>query len=357
MPFEEYLKSLIKRNIFPGISYLKAEKDEIKIKNHCGFKAINPEKELLAEDTIYDLASLTKPLITAFLTVYLIENKNVSLNTEIKKIFPDYPQPTRLIHLLSHTSGLPAWMPLYLYEQKYIDRLIKTKLLSRPGKRVIYSCLGYILLYCIIEKVTSEKFENLAFEIIIKKLGLRNTFFKPPAEKVSYVAPTEHGNQYEKEKAQKITKIEAANFIWRDYIIRGETHDVNSYHLGGTAGNSGLFSTTGDLFRLSMEFFPSTATILNTESLKLFWQNITPKKLSHRSIGFKINSSILRPAGKIITRKAIGHSGFTGTAIWFEPENETKYILLTNRIHPYVRNINFDGIRKKIIYMLKKEQF
>ena len=138
-------------------------------------------------------------------------------------------------------------------------------------------------------------------------------------------------------------------------MIQGEAHDANSYYLGGTAGNSGLFSTAEDLFRISHEFFPSTATILKPGSIDLFWRNFTPKQRSHRTAGFKLNSSFITSGGRVISNDAIGHNGFTGTSIWFEPVSEHKYIILTNRIHPEVKNINFDRIRRKLHRLIKSD--
>lgn len=356
MKFEKKIQLLIHKKIIPGISILVGKKDNILLNKNYGFKSITPEREILKENTIYDLASLTKPLITAFLTVYLLENEKINLNTEIGKFFKEFkPLNITISQLLTHTSGFTNWFPFYLYKQDYIKTFKCVKLEARPGKRVNYSCVGYILLCLIIEKITNTNFKDLAQDVIIKKLKLKNTFLRVPKALRNNTAPTEMGNEYEKKLSKKKYRKLSDNFKWRDYIIQGETHDANSFYLGGTAGNAGLFSTAEDIFKISLEFFPSTSTILKPESIKPFWHNFTPSKKSHRTIGFKLNSSFLSSGGKSLSKRSIGHNGFTGASIWLEPETENKFILLSNRIHPKVQNINFNRIRRRLHKLLKSD--
>lgn len=355
MSFEKFIHSIINKRVTPGISILIGKEDKTIFCKHFGNRSIKPKEELLDNCAIYDVSSLTKPLITAILLVYLIENERIDLNTDIKKIFPDLPFNIKIYHLLTHTSGFPSWFPFYLFKDNNINMFKNINLQSRPGRKVNYSCVGYILLYYIIEKVSSTDFIEFANEVIIRKINLKNTFLKVPKYLKKVVVPTEEGNVYEKKIAEKKYKKLSKNFKWREYIIQGETHDANSFYLGGTAGNSGLFLTIEDLFRISHEFYPSTATILKPESIKLFWKNFTPGKKSHRTIGFKLNSSFITSGGRSISKDAIGHNGFTGTSIWLEPENEYKYIFLSNRIHPVVKNINFNRIRRKLHRLIKKD--
>jgi CubicO group peptidase (beta-lactamase class C family) len=355
LAFEKYIHHLIEKGIIPGISILIGRGEEIVLKKHYGYKALKPVKEVLQENTIFDTASLTKPLITALSIVYLSEKKEIDLQAGIKRYFPELPFDVKISRLLSHTSGLPAWFPFYLYGKDYLSTFKKIRLEAKPGKKVNYSCVGYILLYYLIEKVTGTGFKDFVRQLIIDPLNLTNTYLEVPAQVISKTAPTEEGNRFEKKMAQKDHARPAGLFRWRKTMIRGETHDANSHYLGGTAGNAGLFSTTEDLFRLSCEFYPATATLLKPDSLKLFRKNVTPRKKSHRSLGFKLNSSFITSGGRAISRKAIGHSGFTGTSIWLEPGSGYKYILLTNQIHPEVTNFNFNRIRRKLHYLIKKQ--
>lgn len=352
--FDDYIHLLIERKIIPGISLLVGKRDDILLKKHFGYKSILPEKEPLEENTIYDLASLTKPLVTAFLTLYLLEREtNLTLDTPVKTIFPDLPFDIELIHLLTHTSGFPGYYPFFLYKNDYLTQIESIALKSRPGRRVNYSCVGYILLYYIIEKVSGTSFESFAREIIFQPLGLKDTFLSVPETVKHRVAPTEMGNAEEKHTAKKRHRDTSGSFNWRENVIRGETHDCNSWYMRGTAGNAGLFSTVEDIFRMSREFFPATASILSPESLRYAWKNFTPFKKSHRTAGFKRNSSFSTSGGGALSRGAVGHNGFTGTSLWLDPDGDYIFILLTNYIHPKFKNINIDRIRRKLHSLLR----
>jgi CubicO group peptidase (beta-lactamase class C family) len=350
------------KGIFPGISILAGKGEEILFKKHYGCKSLLPRKEPLEDNTIYDVASLTKPLVTAFLTLYLVEKeKGITLSTGIKTFFPHLDFDIKLVHLLTHTSGLPAWYPFYLYGSEYLPHFESLKLKSRPGRRVIYSCVGYILLYYIIEKMAGTSFRSFAHEVIFEPLGLKNTFLTVPEQLKALVAPTEKGNRYERELAIKKHPEAAGRFQWRENIIRGETHDCNSRYLGGTAGNAGLFSTADDIFKLTREFYPAFSSILSSRSARHFWKNFTPFKVSHRAAGFKLNSSFITSGGRALSRKAAGHNGITGTSLWLEPfESKGGYtfILLTNRVHPVMvreSKVGFNGIRRKLHRLIIKE--
>jgi CubicO group peptidase (beta-lactamase class C family) len=374
LKIDHYIHSLVERGIIPGISILAAKRDEIRLKKQYGFKSLVPVKEKLTDEStvLYDLASLTKPLVTAFLLVYLQEKEKVALDTGVKKILPQLPGDFRmtLLHLLTHTSGLPAWVPFYLFgggnnSDNYLAHFPLVKPEARPGKRVEYSCPGYILLYYLIEKIAGTPFKTLAQEVIFDPLDLRDTFLEVPRHRKKDAAPTEKGNEYERKLALDWAKthaggtyLEAARrYKWREQVIQGETHDVNSFHLGGSAGNAGLFSTAQDLFRLCLEFFPATASILKPEALKLFRKNFTPFKKSHRTVGFKRNSSFITSGGRALSRSAIGHNGFTGASLWLDPRQETTFILLSNRVHPVYQAVNFDKIRRKLHRMMKTGAF
>jgi CubicO group peptidase (beta-lactamase class C family) len=358
------LQELEDTGVMPGISILVGKKGENRLEIRRGCKSVVPRKQDIDKDTLYDMASLTKPLVTAFLTVYLSEKERIPLDTPVKKILPCVPFDFTILQLSTHTSGLPAWHPFYLFGDDYLSCFQSLNLKSRPGKRVAYSCPGYILLRYIIEKVSGLPFAVLARETLFEPLGLENTFLYVPEILKSDAAPTEKGNRYERNMALDWAKKSkntvymdmVKGYKWRRYMIRGETHDVNSHHLGGTAGNAGLFSTTGDVFRLSREFFPSTATILKPGSIRLFWENFTPFTRNHRTVGFKRNSSHPTSGGSALSESAIGHTGFTGVSLWLDPRDETVFVVLSNRIHPVFKPYNFDKVRRRIHRALSKEE-
>ncbi|MCJ7525219.1 MAG: beta-lactamase family protein [Candidatus Aminicenantes bacterium] len=353
---EQYIRFQIEKKIFPGISILAASGGKILYDRHFGLKAVWPKPQPLPAGTLYDLASLTKPLVSAFLAVYLIEKKQLRLDDEVRRFFPACTLTVTLEQLLTHSAGFKPWHPFYLYRP--LDDLSQIAALhgiARPGAQVSYSDIGYILLRRLLEKVSGSGFRELAQAVIIDRLKLRDTFLLVPAEKKPRCAPTEIGNCYEMDMCTVEHEAAAACFPWRRELISGEVHDANSFYSGGSAGNAGLFSCSRDLFKISLEFFPETATLLKRESIALFWQNRTPWDRQQRSIGFLMNRSPQSSGGRALAAGAIGHNGFTGTSLWLEAEKQRIWILLTNRVHPRVKKINFNALRRKLHRLLKDE--
>jgi CubicO group peptidase (beta-lactamase class C family) len=352
LDLETYIRQLVEKGTVPGFSILTGRDDVIE-SDHCyGWKSLLPQKETLRENTLYDVASLTKPLVTTLLFLYLMERKEIALDTPVSSLFPQLKEYRGVhpAHLLTHTSGLPGWYPLYLFGKDYLSRFPHIPLSARPGRWVTYSCLGFILLYYIIEKVSGAPFQQLAREIIFEPLDLERTFLSVPENLKSQAAPTEKGNAYEQKMAEHWAKT--TSFPWREEIIQGDPHDLNSHYLGGTAGNAGLFSTTRDLFRLCLEFYPATATLLKPGSIEHCWTNYTPFRPAHRTAGFKRNSSLLTSGGRALSRKAIGHNGFTGASIWLDRHHKSKRnttaIILSNMVHPEIINTNFNRFHRKL---------
>lgn len=356
MKLESYIQKLLIRKVFPGITILAGSHKGNVFRKCFGNSSVEPEVEKLKYNLIYDLASLTKPLITSLLILILIEKGELSEDSNVSEFLPGFSKEIKIIHLLTHTSGIQAWYPLYLRDENHIKTIRELNRMSKPGRKVIYSCLGYILLAEIVKKITGRNFSDVAEDEIIKRAGLNNTFFKVPAARLSDCVPTEKGNRYEATVIERDYPLLSEKHNWRKNILLGEVNDGNSYFLGGDSGNAGLFSTADDIFTLSREFYPEFTTILKPASAMKFWKNITPFKRSHRTVGFKLNSSIITSGGRSLPRNAIGHSGFTGTSIWMEPDSANVFIFLTNRIHLfYDPEINFNYIRRKLHKLIKKD--
>ena len=355
MKFERYIDELLTRKIFPGITVLAGSHKGEPFKKSYGEKSSAYRNDPLDTRSIYDLASLTKPLITSMATLLLIEQGEFAEDTPISRILPGFREDIRVSHLISHTSGIPAWYPLYLRSEDHIDVIRGLEPVSQPGKKVVYSCLGYILLAEIIRKISGSPFSSFSENKIISRIGLGNTFFAVPEIRIKECVPTEMGNAYEKAVAEKDFPALSAGHQWRTGVLRGEVNDGNSYFLGGSSGNAGLFSNADDIFRLSREFYPEFTTLLKPETALMFWKNMTPFKRSSRTFGFKLNSSLVTSGGRGLSRHAIGHSGFTGTSVWLEPGSANVFIILTNRIHPvYDPSVNFNRIRRRLHRLLKK---
>lgn len=354
---EPFVGRLIERRALPGVAILAGAGGRVVYERCFGLRATWPDPEPLDADTLFDLASLTKPLITAFLAARLIEAGEWRLQDEARRILPELTgPPVTLVQLLTHSAGWPPWHPFYLYRpQGDLQQAAALAPAAAPGTRVIYSDVGYILLRHMLERAAGVALAELAARQIFAPLGLVDAFLGAPPGQKQRCAPTEVGNRHEKGMCRQEHAAAAAAFAWRRGLIRGEVHDANSHHAGGCAGNAGLFATARALFRLAREFFPASATLLKQETVALFWRDLTPGLGAGRSLGFQINSTPRTSAGRALAPTAVGHNGFTGTSLWLEAEGERVWVLLSNRVHPRVKKEDFNAVRRKLHLLLKRE--
>jgi serine-type D-Ala-D-Ala carboxypeptidase len=312
-----------------------------------------PGARAVIPDTIFDLASLTKPIATAFGLLLLKQNGMVDLDRPgsfyLEELRNTDKADIRLIQLLTHTSGLPAWKPLYV-NGRGIDRVLKTlvdtPLETLPGTAVSYSCLGYILLGEIIRRIANTTLTKFAQDWIFKPMGMNNTFFNPRDNLNPGIAPTELGNEFERSKAG----FESHEFSgWRQYRLRGEVQDGNSHALDGEGGNAGLFSTVNDLSCFAEMMLSSGRSgdrqIIDPELIKYSISNHTSELNSGRGIGWQMAVSSLA-VGSSFSLNGYGHNGFTGTSIWIDPDRQVYIILLTNRTYYGGDGTKFGQIRR-----------
>lgn len=353
---ERYVRGQIAKQTFPGLSLLVACGDDVLFEGRFGRLALQPRPEPLEAGALYDLASLTKPLVTAFLAAHFVERKEWRLSDHARRFLPGFPLAVTLEQLLTHSAGFTPWYPFYLYRPQDDLGQMLLAVDTLPGRRVAYSDVGYILLRHLLERVSGIGFRELAASVLFAPLRLRQTFLgvvPPPLKR--HCAPTEAGNRHEREMAAGGHAEASARFRWRRELIRGETHDANSFYAGGSAGNAGLFASARDLRTLAREFHPATATLLRPETVSLFWQDRTPGDGQRRTIGFQLNSACGASCGPALPPAAIGHSGFTGTSLWLEPDPPRLWIVLSNRVHPRVRKTNFNVVRRRLHVLLKRE--
>src|SRR6185369_11542411 len=362
-----YLQSEIERGSFPGAQYAIGEDQTIIEEDALGLAVVQPERVPTTLDTIYDLASLTKPLVTALLIVKFSERGLLDLNAPAARYLSELNEAgmraITLLELLTHTSGLPNWLPLYL-EARTIEEVPGTiaRLLLEPQSAgladVIYSDLNYILLGFILERVSGEKIDRLAEREIFNPLGLKKTAFNPPPQWLREIAATEQGQHFECANAAALARSSGAStqprpvssagdsHRWREGIIRGEVHDGNANFMGGVAGHAGLFSTAREVFRIANQSLPGSK-LLEPESLHLFRENLTPGRSTARSIAWVLAETADCSAGPALPRTAFGHNGFTGGRIWVDPDKRRVLVLLTNRVHPRVEPIDMRDIRRR----------
>lgn len=309
--------------VFPGASLLVQYNNKIVFEKTYGFTTIGGPAQKITPDSLFDIASLTKPFVA---TIFMrAENqKLVSITDSPASFFHEKRwEKITLTHLLNHSSGLPAWEPFYKNfnptqkinrkenQKKYLSLLAAIPLQNPPGKKVIYSDLGYILLGFILEKVYQKNLEEIFLEQIAQPLNLKNTSFLPnPSQCVS----TEECS-------------------WRNQLMKGSVMDENAWVLGGVAGHAGLFSTAKDI----LTFLNS---LDNKEKLaKKYLQvpNTRDLSLPFFTLGFDTpgnNSS----SGKYFSSSSVGHLGYSGCSFWWDPVKNLKIIILTNRVCPTRQN-------------------
>ena len=280
-----------------------------------------PEIKPMQRDTIFDLASLTKPIVVATLAMRYVEEGTVELNQPVQKYLPEFSHPQVTVsHLLTHTSGLPAWRATYLESKEkdgVINYLSQLSLDYPTGTQVVYSCLGYILLGKLLERVIGEPLNELAQKRIFQPLEMNWTRYNPPSLWADKCAATEDSNSFEKRM------VDYQPHDWREGVIVGEVHDENAHFLGGVSGNAGLFSTATDVAQFCQMLINGGNNILTRESINRMATVETKGLNESRGLGWII-----------LEDGSLYHTGFTGTSIRINLESKRFAILLTNRVHP-----------------------
>ena len=354
----EQLSGLLQQHIdageFPSAVYLVAERGQVVYEDALGYSVVEPYRLANKLDTIYDLASLTKPLITGLLCARRIELGELTLDSSVSHYLAEFDRTDKQMitirELLTHTSGLPAWKPLYLLAEDQPDRaggaVASLDLEYKPGTRVVYSDLGFIALGILLERMTGHRIAEMAQREIFEPLKLQQTFFNPEVALQTGIAACETGNAYEVDMCKQTGTAEYANS--RQRLIWGEVHDGNAFFLGGAAGHAGLFSTAAETHLLAQQFLGDSTTLLKPETCKLFREDMTPGLEEARSLGWQLAATKDSTGGTDLPRDSFGHNGFTGTSVWIDPENQRVFILLTNRTHAHAFPFaNINAVRRE----------
>lgn len=347
-----FLTERISAGDFPSAVYLVGERGREVFVDALGNAVAEPQRIAASLDTIYDLASLTKPLVTGMLCARRVESGEITLDSFVSRYLPELDrtgkQEITVRQLLTHSSGLPAWRPLYQLAgtpEEALAAIAAVDLDYQPGTRVVYSDLGFILLGLLLEKLSDKPIAALAREEMFDPLDLQHTFFNPELSLQTGIAACEAGNQYER---QMCGTSDGDKKSWREEIIWGQVHDGNAYFLGGAAGHAGLFSTARETFTIASQFLASHSKLLQPETCELFRTNLTKGLEEARSFGWQVAETKDSAAGLDLPRDSFGHSGFTGTSCWIDPSQERIFILLTNRTHaralPFA---NINSVRRR----------
>src|SRR5579862_9803372 len=298
-------------------------------------------------DTIYDLASLTKPIATTTSVMILVQQKRLDLDAPLSRFLPEWsaaakndPNPAWRARvtarmLLLHDSGLRAHRDFYKEARRHdaiLARVLAEPLVHEPGKQIEYSDLGFILLGEIVERLTGESLGIFARKEIFTPLGMKDSLFNPPPSLRAQIPPTEN------------------DLTYRKRLIQGEVHDQNAWAMGGIAGDAGLFSTAGNVAIFAQMILNggiyahrrvvSRATIAEFTAHQMIGN-------SARTLGWDV---ALDPSatGRFFSAHAFGHYGFTGTSLWIDPDRNLFIILLTNRVNPSVDNIKIRRVRPEL---------
>lgn len=325
----------VRDSAFPGAIAVIGTRDGVLVERAAGHLdwAASPGPN---DSSLWDLASLTKVVGLTTAMMQLWEQGLIDLDAPVTRYLPEFQGPGKervtVRHLLTHSSGLPAWRPLYQEAptpDSAMALVFATPLDTTPGARMVYSDLGAILLGQIVVRVTGEPFDRYVASRIAGPLRMRDTRFRPPPAVWGRVAPTE------------------VDTAWRKRHLRGEVHDENAFALGGVSSHAGLFSSARDLTRFARMLLQGGtldgARIVAPETIAQFTRVQDPS-LSHRALGWETPNG-KNSGGHLLSSRAYGHTGFTGTSLWIDPVNDVFILLLTNRVNPTRQRMGIAGVR------------
>lgn len=318
-----HLNKCIDCNIAPGISFALITRNQNK-SLHLGYRQTIPTQIENNVDTIWDLASLTKVVATTTCILKCIEKGMFNLKTKITQIIPDFTNDDiTLLHCLNHTSGLPSDIPHYkLMTLEEFNNFINTvEPICKPGTKVIYSDINFILLGRVIDACTGS-FSEFANKEIFIPLEMTSTSFNPKYDSLDNFASYEHN-------------------VERGGIIRGVVHDGKSLKLGGVSGHAGLFSTVGDLSNFVSMLINNgvfkDVKVLSSSSINLLKKCTTTNLNENRSLGWLLSDSKC-DMGDYYSDCTLFHTGFTGGSLYVDFTHSFALICMTNRIHPNREN-------------------
>jgi uncharacterized protein YbbC (DUF1343 family)/CubicO group peptidase (beta-lactamase class C family) len=320
----------IDQRLLPGAVVLVLREGKIVFRKAYGSRSKQPVEAPMTVDTVFDLASLTKPVATATSLMILLEQGKVRLADRVSEYLPEFGQNGKdkitIEQLLLHTSGLVNDNPVEDYREgrkPALEKIYGLKPTTEPGTKFVYSDVGYIVLGELVEKISGKTLDQFTAKHIFQPLGLRDTIYLPTGTLAERAAPTEQ---------------RAGGWI------KGEVHDPRAFLLGGVAGHAGLFSTADDLavfvqmllnqgeFKGQRILSPATVQLMTTPR---------PVPGGWRTLGWDVQTTFSSNRGELFPFGSFGHTGFTGTSLWIDPSSQTAVIFLSNRIHPAAKaNIN-----------------
>jgi len=356
-PSAPVIEDLIGRGIaaglFPGGVAAWGRGGQPPAESAAGWASLRPQPTMTHPGTLYDLASLTKPLAVVPLFLVAQRSGRLTVTHRVGAVLPELDgSPVGQVScqsLLTHTSGLPAWWPLYAETRGDPSRTLQVfrSIPLRPPRDdgpVVYSCLGYILLGFMLERVFDRALRDLFIERIARPLGLENNIGFLPAG--GPIASGAHAPDAERELLRQLSRERDIQFIPR--LEDRMPDDGNARFLGGVSGNAGLFGTARAVFVLASQFIASVSRLLSPEEIRLATSDFTPRDHEQgRGLGWQLARSRGCSAGPALSLSAFGHTGFTGTSVWIDPEDRVVSVFLANRHHPAHRDVDLHPFRRR----------
>ena len=322
-----------------------------------GLAVIRPERIPMMRDTIFDLASLTKPMATTTALMLLAEEGALQLDDPVSKVIPAFDEREKhavtIRHLLTHSSGLKPWRgfhePLLDKERKtgeqllgtpeardwILDRVIRSGLVHEPGEAAVYGDLDFIVAGAVVEAVAKQPLDVFCHERIFGPLGMADTRFLPVS--------LDRSDPGIGSLRRRIAATE--DCPWRRRVVWGEVHDPNAWAMGGVAGHAGLFSTVDDVMRFGqalLDVWHGRSDVLPQKRLRLFCQRQNLPDDSDWALGWDTPSKSESSSGQYFSEQSVGHLGFTGTSLWVDFEREAVVVMLTNRVHLVAKRSRFE---------------
>ena len=343
----QVVEQAVEQGIVPGAVVACARDGATRFREAFGARQSQPERLPASTHTVYDIASLTKAVSTSVLAMKLVAAGQISLDDHVDRYLPEFHGELKHLvtvrHLLCHASGLPAHRPFY--EQVGIGTArgnhaipiaaAMEALINRPGAVSVYSDLGFILLGWLLTRVTGEELDGLFRRLISDPLGLSSTTF------LSIDGGDDRAFREEFVAGHEVAPTEFCP--GRGGVLLGEVHDLNAFAMGGVAGHAGLFGDAADLERVAGALTAAWQggvaenAIVDRDVIREFWHPAGIAGSTWR-LGWDGPSSRDSQAGSRMSRASVGHLGFTGCSLWIDPRRALWVVLLTNRVHPVVRD-------------------
>jgi uncharacterized protein YbbC (DUF1343 family)/CubicO group peptidase (beta-lactamase class C family) len=320
---DEQVRGVLASGDIPGAVVLVGRRDETLLFHAYGARAVLPERVAMTTDTIFDIASLTKPFATTLAVMALVEKGAVKLDAPLGRYLKEFASPPHrevtIRRILTHSAGLPAIPADNTLVQGFprAARALASRPLDYPpGTSFEYSDTGFILLGEVVRRVSGQALDRYVEQRIYRPLGLRDTGFHPPAAKHPRIAPTELHN---------------------GVLLQGEVHDPRARLLGEVAGHAGVFSTAADLARICRMLLHGGVLdgrrVLRAATVREMWAR-APDGNGARTLGWDMTSGYAITMALFFPPESVGHLGYTGTSVWIDPPSGTYLIVLTNRVHP-----------------------